>query len=93
MPEKVLGMRAALFFRVIKNIRKIHSRERSLFMADLCDVGVIPLNFQNYKSSKENFVNRAFDRKKKVLPADNIQTAQIAAAMFRSSSPMSARQH
>ncbi len=86
-------MKAALFFRVINHGRKIYSRERNLFLADLCDVGVISHSFQNYKTSKDSFRERVFEKKTKAFPADDIRSFQMAEAMFRATNPAMARRH
>lgn len=76
-------MRAAQFFRVLRSGREVHERERSLLLMDLCEVGAISQSFEHYKNAREHFRERAFPRVVKALPADDLKTAQIAAAMFR----------
>lgn len=83
-------MRATLFFRVIDKARKIYNRERNLFLMDLCDIGVIPHHFGNYKSFKDHFKQRAFpapEVKKTVLRGDDPRSAEIVAAAFRAVAP------
>ncbi len=76
-------MRAALFYRTLNHGRKIYNRERNLLLRDLCEVGVIPHHFQNYKASREYFTERAFPKVNRALPADDKKSAEIVAAMFR----------
>ena len=84
-------MQASLFFRIIRHGRKIYARERNTFLADLCDIGVIPHAFENYNASKEMFMNRAFPKKKKVMRLDDPNSAMIVEAMFRSIPPNAMR--
>jgi hypothetical protein len=77
-------MRARLFLRVLKHAREHKRREDNLYMARLCDVMVIAVNLDNHKPIKEQFLNSAFPRPKKVMALDDPNSAKILQAAFDS---------
>lgn len=53
-------MPARRFFAILKASREIESRERNLFLADLCDVAAVPLcNAEFQDNLKRHFIARA----------------------------------
>ena len=89
-PNEILEMRAKLFFRILEQGRKIYNRERSLFLHDLCDIGVIPHAFKNYETTREYYRAKAFPeakKKKTILRGDDPKSAEIVASALRAVAP------
>lgn len=82
-------MRAALFFKVLNSARKLHARERSAFIIDLCNVATIPVNLKNHEIFTKHYRERIFGKKKsKALNLRDEKTAHILAGAFWASSPI-----
>jgi len=82
-------MRASLFFRVLNRGRTVYARERSSFLAELCDVATVTANLENHKIFSKHYRERAFGKKKsKALDLKDEKTAHILASAFWASSPI-----
>lgn len=86
-PIEVLKMDAATFFKVLRHGRRIYRANRDNLLIDLCDIQTISFNAENYKIFRKHFQRRSFPSVRKALPSDDIRTAQIVAAAFKSVAP------
>lgn len=81
-------MRARLFFRVMNHGRKIYFRERSIFIAELCDAATIPLSLKNHDIMKKHYIERAFGKpKRRGMDLKDPNTIRILDAAFRAAAP------
>ena len=88
-PQRVLKMRAALFFRVLNEGRAMHAKAQAGFVAELCNVASITYNDKNYKTFSEHYRERAYGKRKiRALDLKDDKTAHILSSAFWASSPI-----
>jgi acetolactate synthase regulatory subunit len=89
MPEQVLKMQAAVFFRVLGSARHRKFREEAAFLCELVEISAISQSFEHYKELRQHYRRRAFpeQQKKKALPVDDHRTFQIVEAAMQAAAP------
>jgi hypothetical protein len=88
-PESVLKMRATLFFKVLNAAREKHAKEKCAFLAEICNVATIPLNFKNHEIFAKHYRELAYGKpKRRALDIKDEKTAHILASAFWASSPI-----